>query len=229
MKKTLIQKKGITLIALVVTIIVLLLLAGISVMMLTGNNGILQRAGEAREKTDKKQIIEEAQLDILAQQATKLSGDLTETELEGILSPKFGTLSTEEERTIDKKLTTKDGKYEINVSEIYNGKLLIVQKISFTVRDQSFIAKDGQNWYDWATDTSNSDDLEIGECNGINMTLKSLIIQSYENNYISYVYRNSNFYNRLESIEFYDENYNLQHCDDAIIAGKSYIIERFAW
>ena len=42
---------GITLIALVVTIIVLLILAGISIMMLTGNNGILTRVGEAREET----------------------------------------------------------------------------------------------------------------------------------------------------------------------------------
>ncbi len=46
------EKKGITLIALVVTIIVLLILAGISIMMLTGENGILRRAGEARERTD---------------------------------------------------------------------------------------------------------------------------------------------------------------------------------
>lgn len=45
-------KSGITLIALVVTIIVLLILAGISVQMLTGNNGILQRAGEAKELTN---------------------------------------------------------------------------------------------------------------------------------------------------------------------------------
>jgi len=92
--------------------------------MLTGNNGTLNRAGEARDITGEKQIIEEAQLDILAQQASKLSGDLTEAELEGILSPKYGTLSTEEERTIDKKLTTKEGKI-IPVSKIYNGELKV--------------------------------------------------------------------------------------------------------
>ena len=45
------QEKGITLIALVVTIIVLLILAGISISMLTGQNGILNRAAEAKEKT----------------------------------------------------------------------------------------------------------------------------------------------------------------------------------
>ena len=42
---------GITLIALVITIIVLLILAGISIMMLTGENSILNRAGEAKEGT----------------------------------------------------------------------------------------------------------------------------------------------------------------------------------
>ena len=50
--KTLKRNKGITLIALVVTIIVLLILAGISIMMLTGQNGILNRASEAKEKTE---------------------------------------------------------------------------------------------------------------------------------------------------------------------------------
>ena len=43
--------EGITLIALVVTIIVLMILAGVSVSMLTGQNGILNRAAEAKEKS----------------------------------------------------------------------------------------------------------------------------------------------------------------------------------
>ena len=51
LRKTLRRNKGITLIALVVTIIVLLILAGISIAMLTGQNGILKRAAEAKEKT----------------------------------------------------------------------------------------------------------------------------------------------------------------------------------
>ena len=48
-KKT--KNNGITLIALVITIIVLLILAGVSIAMLTGSNGILTRAQEAKEKT----------------------------------------------------------------------------------------------------------------------------------------------------------------------------------
>ncbi len=45
------NNKGITLIALVVTIIVLLILAGVSIAMLTGDNGILGRAKEASTQT----------------------------------------------------------------------------------------------------------------------------------------------------------------------------------
>ena len=41
------NQKGITLVALVVTIIVLLILAGISIAMLTGENGIIRNAQEA--------------------------------------------------------------------------------------------------------------------------------------------------------------------------------------
>ncbi len=46
------DNSGITLIALVVTIIVLLILAGVSISMLTGQNGILNRASEAKENTE---------------------------------------------------------------------------------------------------------------------------------------------------------------------------------
>ena len=42
--------KGITLIALVVTIIILLILAGISIAMLTGNNGVLTQGNRAKEE-----------------------------------------------------------------------------------------------------------------------------------------------------------------------------------
>ena len=45
------DNKGITLIALVITIIVLLILAGVSIATLTGENGLLTRANEAKIST----------------------------------------------------------------------------------------------------------------------------------------------------------------------------------
>ena len=52
------NNNGITLIALVITIIVLLILAGVSIAMLTGENGILTQAQKAKEETEKAQINE---------------------------------------------------------------------------------------------------------------------------------------------------------------------------
>ena len=46
------NQRGITLIALVITIIVLLILAGVSIAMLTGQNGILNRADQAGTATN---------------------------------------------------------------------------------------------------------------------------------------------------------------------------------
>ena len=45
------EEKGITLIALVITVIVLLILAGVSIAMLTGNNGILTQAQKSKQET----------------------------------------------------------------------------------------------------------------------------------------------------------------------------------
>lgn len=45
------NNKGITLIVLVITIIVLLILAGVSIAMLSGDNGILTQAKLAKEET----------------------------------------------------------------------------------------------------------------------------------------------------------------------------------
>ena len=57
-----IQNRGITLIALVITIIVLLILAGVTIATLTGNNGILTRATEASKQTENKGLKEEIEL-----------------------------------------------------------------------------------------------------------------------------------------------------------------------
>ena len=53
------NNKGITLIALVITIIVLLILAGVSIAMLTGENGILTQAQRAKSETNDAQSKEE--------------------------------------------------------------------------------------------------------------------------------------------------------------------------
>lgn len=75
------NKSGITLIALVVTIIVLLILAGISVSMLIGQNGILNRASEAKEKTEIAQKDEEKTLQGYENVINKYTSGKTVSEL----------------------------------------------------------------------------------------------------------------------------------------------------
>ncbi len=45
------EQKGITLVALVITIIILLILAGISIATLSGDNGLFNRARQAKNNT----------------------------------------------------------------------------------------------------------------------------------------------------------------------------------
>ena len=53
MKNKLVKRqKGITLVALVVTIVVLLILAGITIMYTVGENSIFKKAQEAKDKTN---------------------------------------------------------------------------------------------------------------------------------------------------------------------------------
>ena len=64
------DNKGITLIALVITIIVLLILAGITIATLTGNNGILTRANEAKKATTEADAIESVKIEVMGSYGT---------------------------------------------------------------------------------------------------------------------------------------------------------------
>ncbi len=68
------SQKGITLIALVITIIVLLILAGVSIAMLTGPNGLLTRANDSKIEQLKAEAVERANMEGQAQYANALAG-----------------------------------------------------------------------------------------------------------------------------------------------------------
>lgn len=100
------KTSGITLIALVVTVIVLLILAGISIQMLTGDNGILIRVGEAKEKTELSQIEENRRL-----ASMEAATNLTETTFQGVRIPLgFAPTRIEGESTVNEGLVIIDSK-----------------------------------------------------------------------------------------------------------------------
>ena len=56
------QSKGITLIALIVTIVVMIVVAGVSINMTVGENGIFNKAKFAKEKYTNEEYLEQEQL-----------------------------------------------------------------------------------------------------------------------------------------------------------------------
>ena len=79
MKSNIRKNQAITLIALVITIIVLLILAGITIASLTGDNGLLARAASAKEETEKTGTKEQISTEVLA--CYEVNGEIDETML----------------------------------------------------------------------------------------------------------------------------------------------------
>ena len=88
-------QKGITLLVLVITIIILLILAGITISAITSDNGIIQNAGRAKEKTEianEKEIIEKATVQAMG---NNKYGNIEEQELQEQLDKETGEGKTE--------------------------------------------------------------------------------------------------------------------------------------
>ncbi len=108
------QKQGITLIALVVTIIVLLILAGITIAMLTGQNGILNRATEARDVNGTAQTDEQVKLAV-AEALSNGLGTITDENLRKALDANVGAGNYELTGNATKGWTIKAGDKTYNI------------------------------------------------------------------------------------------------------------------
>ena len=90
--------------------------------MLSGDNSILQKATEAKEITDKNQIVEQARLDILGELADKKGEDPTETKIIEILGTYFKEDTIPEDLSdLNQVMKTKSGGYTVKLSEVLNG------------------------------------------------------------------------------------------------------------
>ena len=107
--------RGITLIALVITIIVLLILAGVTINSLSGENGIITKSKEAKIKTEKSKTIEKINLAILTAM-TKGDGDIDNTTLREELEKEGLTVKTEGNNL---PWDVSDGKYIYRINEDY--------------------------------------------------------------------------------------------------------------
>ena len=116
--KNITKQKGITLIALVITIIVLLILAGVSIAMLTGQNGILTQAQNASTQTEIAEAKEQAQMDIMAWQSERLQNGQDATLNDEIVKTILTGKDYVKELKDTSFISTK-GDHEIQYSDLY--------------------------------------------------------------------------------------------------------------
>ena len=106
MNKSLNNEKGITLVSLIITIIILLILAGITLINLIGENGLLNRAIKEAMQIDLADMEMEA--------ITKGNGIVTGTILREVIRKHGGELEADNE-------TIRLQDYELKLSEIWKG------------------------------------------------------------------------------------------------------------
>ena len=126
------KQTGITLIALVVTIIILIILAGVSINLLVGDNGIITMAKTAKVKTEFAAIEEEVKTYILGQELYNVSNIMEKYPLtideSGNYKTLKNTLTQEEINNLDEDLRVKLYQLEKQVSN----------NADFTINDTTY-------------------------------------------------------------------------------------------
>ena len=177
-------QRGVTLVALVVTIIILIILAGVSIGTLVGDNSIITIAQKAKENIQLAQLQEEKQLNTLQLELEKsLESEEDAENLEMIQTLQKELAKLSEEVNLLKNQINKNTFY-INPNEIIdvvcNGSNLT--QVEYTASEDCIIAGYVRTW----SDNSSAEvkingitiyilggsDTDYGDCKGIYIPLK---------------------------------------------------------
>ena len=106
------KERGVTLIALVVTIVVLLILASIGIGAITSDNGVIKQSNETKQSAERESIIEKIEADLYTEK-TKTGKTPSKNDLKELIKEKdFGTVNE------DDSFNSKVGNYKIKFNEI---------------------------------------------------------------------------------------------------------------
>ena len=187
MKKDLKCKKGITLVALVITIIILLLLAGITIAQLTGN-GLFKKTLKAEEESNLAQILEHIKLIVYEKNIEKQGKATLEDIVDGLDSDKnyeYEILFTNESKAIKIGELKENSEYK---EKIKNAKSIIVICKNFKINvtsDLNVAALDVERVIDTSDRESyKSDVFSKIKCNLelINSRIKVTIMPEFQEN-----------------------------------------------
>lgn len=162
--------RGITLIALVITIIVLLILAGVSIATLTGPNGLLFQANKAKIQTEEAQEKECLEIAVTSSQMEDVNTlKINKEKLENAIKQQFG--NNKNFAVTDNK----DGSFLVNINDAQRmyyigetGKIIDQSKIlKISTADELKVFRDdvnnGNTYEDWYIYLANDITLDINE------------------------------------------------------------------
>lgn len=138
------EHKGITLISLIVTIIVLLILASVTISQITGSENAMEKATEAREKNEQGAELEQIKLAVVNSVASDLTGLVKVDNLKNGLN---GIVEDEGRLAINKnnspwQVIGKTGKtYEISKNgnvEVVTGVILSTKNLTLEIKDDTY-------------------------------------------------------------------------------------------
>ena len=114
------KQNGITLIALIITIIVLLILAGVTISMIVGENGILNQAVESSIATENATVYEQLQLKVADYQMEEVTDNVEENILERLKED--GYVNSDNTVNVDVLIPNNDlkrGKGSLETGDVY--------------------------------------------------------------------------------------------------------------
>ena len=126
------NEKGITLIALVITIIVLIILAAVSIAMLTGDSGILTEADNARDMTNESTIADKINMELNAFKTDILADEHISIDSYRQAKKSLGTGyeikagTDDEESLVPINLTSEETATQGDLNEALEGKTVVV-------------------------------------------------------------------------------------------------------
>lgn len=156
MRKMLKNKNGITLIALVVTIVVLLILAGVTLKLVLDNNGIIQKSKEARSETIVADEKEKVEMAYVSAALKKLGDTVTAEELQKELDLSVGTgktvVTTNGDGTLNVLFNATENNYNVDEGtvekvEIDNTKMAMFDTGKNVAKKMYALAPDGYMQY----------------------------------------------------------------------------------
>ena len=199
------KAKGITLIALVITIIVLLILAGVAIAMLSGENGILRKAAESKTKTEEGQ---KEEMGSLLSYEMALNTDSGYKYQHGCITGfEYDKENKRTVETVEKLEDALPDGYKV-ISKRYNGltnedeAIEESEKATTYIATGMIIAKDGQE----VARTVLFGDVT---CDGIIDTMDSTLLQQYDRFFKTKATANFRDFQKIACNVYNDEEINM--------------------